>query len=174
MLMALLADGRRAAARVVVRRSRRADDFACDGHRARRAADGTCHDSRAARRVIEWRYLVVFLAAFVAGAINSVAGGGTLLSFPSLIWVGLPSTIANATSTVAIWPGSLGALWGYRRDLRGLPAATYSLIVPSILGGMVGAMLLVMTPTDGVRSAHPAPDSLRHAALHAAGTGAAR
>jgi len=93
------------------------------------------------------RYLVVFMVALVAGAINSVAGGGTLITFPSLIWVGLPSTIANATSTVAIWPGTLGALWGYRRDLGGLPAATYSLIVPSILGGIGGAILLVMTPT---------------------------
>jgi uncharacterized membrane protein YfcA len=92
-------------------------------------------------------YLVVFLAAFVAGAINSVAGGGTLITFPSLIWVGLASTIANATSTVAIWPGSLGALWGYRRDLRGLPPATYLLIVPSAIGGIIGAVLLVMTPT---------------------------
>lgn len=92
-------------------------------------------------------YFVVFAAAFVAGAINSVAGGGTLISFPSLIWVGLPSTIANATSTVAIWPGSLGGLWGYRRDLRGLPPATYALIVPSFFGGILGAVLLVMTPT---------------------------
>ena len=92
-------------------------------------------------------YLVVFVAAFVAGAVNSVAGGGTLISFPSLIWVGLPSTIANATSTVAIWPGSLGGLWGYRRDLRGLPPATYSLIIPSFIGGILGAVLLVMTPT---------------------------
>jgi len=93
-------------------------------------------------------YLVVFLSAFVAGAINSVAGGGTLVSFPTLIWIGLPSTIANATSTVAIWPGSLGGVWGYRRDLRGLPAATYLLIVPSLLGGIIGAVLLEMTPTD--------------------------
>ncbi len=92
-------------------------------------------------------YLVVFVAAFVAGAINSVAGGGTLISFPALIWVGLPSTIANATSTVAIWPGSLGGVWGYRRDLRGVPPVTYSLIVPSLLGGIIGAVLLEMTPT---------------------------
>jgi uncharacterized protein len=92
-------------------------------------------------------YVVVFMAAFVAGAINSVAGGGTLLTFPSLIWAGLASTIANATSTVAVWPGTLGALWGYRRDVQGLPVATYSLIVPSILGGIGGAILLVMTPT---------------------------
>jgi uncharacterized membrane protein YfcA len=93
-------------------------------------------------------YLVVFLAAFAAGAINSVAGGGTLISFPSLIWVGLPSTVANATSTVAIWPGSLGGVWGYRHDLRGLPNATYALIVPSLVGGIIGAVLLVLTPTD--------------------------
>lgn len=92
-------------------------------------------------------YAVVFLAAFVAGAINSVAGGGTLVSFPSLVWVGLPSTIANATSTVAIWPGSLGGMWGYRQDLRGLPGSSYVLIIPSLIGGAFGAVLLVMTPT---------------------------
>ena len=93
-------------------------------------------------------YLVVFIAAFIAGAINSVAGGGTLVSFPALIWVGLPSTIANATSTVAIWPGSLGGVWGYRHDLKGLPAATYALTIPSLIGGILGAILLVMTPTE--------------------------
>ena len=92
-------------------------------------------------------YLVVFIAAFVAGAINSVAGGGTLVSFPALVWVGLASTIANATSTVAIWPGSLGAIWGYRKDLGGLPPSTYALIIPSLAGGILGAVLLVMTPT---------------------------
>jgi uncharacterized membrane protein YfcA len=93
-------------------------------------------------------YVVVFAAAFVAGAINSVAGGGTLVTFPSLVWLGLPSTIANATSTVAIWPGLLGAMWGYRTNLGGLPRSAYSLIVPSLLGGIIGAILLVMTPTD--------------------------
>ena len=92
--------------------------------------------------------VIVFLAAFAAGTINSVAGGGTLISFPSLIWAGLPSTVANATSTVALWPGSLGGLWGYRRDVRGLPSATYSLILPSVVGGILGAVLLVMTPTN--------------------------
>ncbi|HET9469104.1 MAG TPA: TSUP family transporter, partial [Vicinamibacterales bacterium] len=81
-------------------------------------------------------FLIVFIAAFLAGAINSVAGGGTLLTFPALIWAGLPSTIANATSTVAIWPGSLGGVWGYRHDLPGLPKSTYSLIIPGVLGGI--------------------------------------
>ena len=54
---------------------------------------------------------MAFGAAFLAGAINSIAGGGTLVSFPTLIWLGLDSVTANATSTVAIWPGTLGSAW---------------------------------------------------------------
>jgi uncharacterized membrane protein YfcA len=92
--------------------------------------------------------LVAFGAAFVAGAINSVAGGGTLVSFPALIWLGLPSTIANATSTVAIWPGSLGGMLGFRRDLQGSAPRMYALIIPSLIGGIAGAVLLRMTPTS--------------------------
>jgi len=92
--------------------------------------------------------LVAFGAAFLAGAINSVAGGGTLVSFPVLIWLGLPSSIANATSTVAIWPGSLGGMLGFRRDLLYMPSRMYALIVPSLLGGVAGAILLRLTPTS--------------------------
>ena len=84
----------------------------------------------------------------MAGAINSVAGGGTLLTFPALIWVGMPSITANATSTVAIWPGSLGGMWGYRSELRGLTSRSYVLIVPSAIGGIIGALLLRLTPTE--------------------------
>jgi uncharacterized membrane protein YfcA len=84
----------------------------------------------------------------VAGAINSVAGGGTLLTFPALIWVGMPSITANATSTVAIWPGSLGGMWGYRKELRGLTSDSYVLIIPSAIGGIIGALLLRLTPTE--------------------------
>jgi uncharacterized protein len=78
---------------------------------------------------------------------NSVAGGGTLITFPILIWIGLPSITANATSTVGIWPASLGGIWGYRRELNGLTSRSYGLIVPSIAGGIIGAALLRMTPT---------------------------
>lgn len=88
-----------------------------------------------------------FGAAFLAGAINSVAGGGTLVSFPTLIWLGLNSVAANATSTVAIWPGTVGSVWGYRRELRGVPSRYLVMIVPSLLGGIVGAILLRWTPT---------------------------
>jgi uncharacterized protein len=96
---------------------------------------------------LSFPHLVAFGAAFVAGAINSVAGGGTLLTFPVLIWIGLPSITANATSTVAIWPGSLGSVWGYRRELRGLHPITYVLTIPSVVGGVIGAVLLQKTPT---------------------------
>ncbi|HET9831352.1 MAG TPA: sulfite exporter TauE/SafE family protein [Vicinamibacterales bacterium] len=92
--------------------------------------------------------LLAFGAAFLAGAINSVAGGGTLVSFPALIWLGLPSTTANATSTVAIWPGSLGGMLGFRDNLRGMDRRMYALIVPSLIGGISGAILLRMTPTS--------------------------
>ncbi len=87
-----------------------------------------------------------FAAAFVAGAINSIAGGGTLVSFPTLIWLGLDPVTANATNTVAVWPGSLGAMWGYRRELRETEPRMLVLVVPSIVGGIAGALLLRLTP----------------------------
>ncbi len=91
---------------------------------------------------------VALIAAFLAGAINSVAGGGTLVTFPALVWLGLPPVIGNATSTVAIWPGSLGGMWGYRRELKGTEARMWALVVPSLIGGMAGALLLRYTPPD--------------------------
>ncbi|MBM3776902.1 MAG: sulfite exporter TauE/SafE family protein [Acidimicrobiia bacterium] len=92
--------------------------------------------------------LIEFAAAFAAGAVNSVAGGGTLITFPTLVWLGLPSITANATNTVAIWPGSIGAMWGYRRELRTTPAPLWVLAIPSTAGGMMGAILLQLTPTE--------------------------
>jgi uncharacterized protein len=92
--------------------------------------------------------LLVFASAFGAGMINSVAGGGTLLSFPTLIWLGVPSVAANATSTVALWPGSLGGVWGFRRELREADRSLFTLAVPSLAGGLIGAMLLTRTPTE--------------------------
>ncbi|HUI81620.1 MAG TPA: sulfite exporter TauE/SafE family protein [Bryobacteraceae bacterium] len=87
-----------------------------------------------------------FGAAFLAGVINSVAAGGTLITFPTLIWLGLNSVTANATSTVAIWPGTLGSSWGYRRELRTAEPRLFLLVFPSLIGGLVGASLLRITP----------------------------
>lgn len=89
---------------------------------------------------------IAFCAAFLAGAINSVAGGGTLVSFPTLIWIGLPSVTANATSTVAIWPASLSSMLGYRRELRTADPRMLALVAPSLVGGIAGALLLRWTP----------------------------
>ena len=94
------------------------------------------------------RLALVVAAAAVSGVMNAVAGGGTLLTFPALIGLGIPPIIANATSTVALWPGALGSLWGYRRELAGARPWVVGFALPSLLGGLVGALLLVRTPAD--------------------------
>lgn len=91
-------------------------------------------------------FALAFAAAFLAGAINSVAGGGTLITFPTLVWLGLPSIVANATNTAAIWPGSLGGAWGYRKELMSSPLRLKLLAIPSLAGGVAGALLLHLTP----------------------------
>jgi hypothetical protein len=82
----------------------------------------------------------------LAGAANSIAGGGTLLTFPALLALGIPPITANATSTVALVPGSFSSMMGYRDSLRGVRPWLVSFAIPSLFGGAVGAWLLVMTP----------------------------
>ena len=89
----------------------------------------------------------MFGAAFAAGAINSIAGGGTLITFPVLIWLGLDPKVANGTSTVALWPGLFGGLYGYRRELEHSSPILIRLGLTSIVGGAVGAWLLIWTPS---------------------------
>ena len=90
--------------------------------------------------------LTVMAAAFAAGAINSIAGGGTLVSFPSLLGIGLTGQQANVTSTLALWPGSIGGFWGHREDLVGIREFAIRLMPPSLLGGALGAWLMLVTP----------------------------
>jgi len=77
---------------------------------------------------------------------NAVAGGGTLVTFPALVALGVPPITANATSTVALWPGTMASMWGYRAELRGAKAWARVWAIPSLLGGVIGASLLLVTP----------------------------
>jgi uncharacterized membrane protein YfcA len=91
----------------------------------------------------DWpRHLLLFCAAVLAGGINAVAGGGTLLSFPAALAWGLPSTIANATNTVAMSPGAFASAWAYRRELRADFGLAVRLAAPSIVGAVAGAAIL--------------------------------
>src|SRR5436305_2075703 len=90
---------------------------------------------------------LMFIAAFLAGVVNSIAGGGTLLTFPALIWLGLDPKVANATSTVALWPGLFGGLFGYRKELENSSTLLTRLGAVSVIGGAVGAWLLIATPS---------------------------
>lgn len=90
--------------------------------------------------------LLVFFAAMTAGAVNSVAGGGTLLTFPALLATGQPALIANATSTVALCPGSASSWWGYRHEIGGNRHAVLPMLILGVAGGITGSVLLLVTP----------------------------
>jgi uncharacterized membrane protein YfcA len=94
-----------------------------------------------------FHYVIMLFAAFAAGLINSIAGGGTLITFPVLIWVGLDPKVANATSTVALWPGLFGSLYGFRRELPNSFTILTRLGIISVAGGALGAWLLIWTPS---------------------------
>ncbi len=91
------------------------------------------------------RLLLASLAALIAGAVNAVAGGGTLLTFPALVAAGMSPLTANATSTVALLPGALASVAGYREALRGGRRWGWGLAIPSLVGGGIGAWLLLRT-----------------------------
>jgi uncharacterized membrane protein YfcA len=91
------------------------------------------------------KLISVVLVSAVAGVMNSIAGGGTLLTFPALVGLGISPIIANATSTVALWPGSISSMWGYRDELSGTMRWALGFAVPSLLGGGAGAWLLLHT-----------------------------
>lgn len=85
-------------------------------------------------------------AGFLAGGINAVAGGGSLISFPALLAAGVPSVPANVTNTVALWPGYVGGVVPYRRELRGERRRVVALGLTSLVGAVGGAVLLLTTP----------------------------
>jgi hypothetical protein len=96
--------------------------------------------------------VLLAVVAFVAAAVNSVAGGGTILTFPALTAILPPDpsrlVVANATSTIGLWPGALAAAWAYRGEREGQPPFTRWLVVPSVAGALVGAWLVVVLPPE--------------------------
>lgn len=90
----------------------------------------------------------LFFAALLAGAINAIAGGGTILTFPALLAFGVPAIQANATSTVALMLGILGSTYGYRSHLSAAAASIRKFGFVSVLGGLLGAILLTRTSEE--------------------------
>jgi uncharacterized protein len=93
-------------------------------------------------------YVILIFSSVIAGMINSVAGGGSLISFPTLLALGYPAIIANATNTAGIWPGSLSSAIVYRKDTEMYKGLLLTLVIPSVAGGLLGAVALVVTPPD--------------------------
>lgn len=89
--------------------------------------------------------LLLLAAGLAAGSINAVAGGGSLVSFPALLALGMPPLAANVTNSVAIWPGYVGTSWGYRRELRPQRRRILGLAPAALLGAVAGSVLLLQT-----------------------------
>lgn len=90
--------------------------------------------------------IFLFLAALIAGILNSIAGGGSFVSFPALLFAGLPAVQANATNTVALWPGLAASSLAYLKRLDVPRRLLVPLLVTSIVGGLAGGLLLIKTP----------------------------
>ena len=102
-----------------------------------------------------WEYLATAAAGGAAGAINAVAGGGTLVSFSALLGIGVPAVTANVTNTVALVPAYLAGSWGQRRDLRPQLGRARTLAVSALVGGLAGSILLVTIPAGAFERAAP-------------------
>jgi uncharacterized membrane protein YfcA len=90
--------------------------------------------------------IILFFAAGIAGTLNAIAGGGSFISFPALLFMRVPAVEANATSTVALWPGLAASTIAYLKRLNAPPRLLIPLLVTSIAGGFAGALLLLKTP----------------------------
>jgi uncharacterized membrane protein YfcA len=100
-------------------------------------------------------WIVLFVSAVLAGALNAVAGGGSFLTFPALMFVGVPPISANTTSTAALLPGVFASITGYREDFPNARSFVAWLSAASLIGGLAGAVLLLRTPEDAFRRLIP-------------------
>ena len=92
--------------------------------------------------------VVLVLAGLAAGGVNAVAGGGSLVSFPALLALGLPPLAANVTNSVAVWPGYVGTCWGYRDELRTQQRRLLALVPVAVVGAVIGCLLLLLTDDE--------------------------
>jgi|SRR5271165_6214905 len=99
-----------------------------------------------AHPLIHWQSLWLVVAAFLAGVLNAVAGGGSFLSFPALLGTGIMPVQANATNTVALWPGQLTSVAAYREDMRRNLRLVVPMSLAGVVGGSAGAVVLLNTP----------------------------
>ena len=99
--------------------------------------------------------VILTAAAFIAGAINAVAGGGSLISFPGLLLAGYGAKVSNVTNTVAIWPGTVGGSLAYRRELAGQGSNIMMIAVPMVAGGLAGSIILLSTPESAFEAIVP-------------------
>lgn len=95
---------------------------------------------------MDWHGVWLIVAAFLAGVLNAVAGGGSFLSFPAILGMGILPVQANATNTVAIWPGQLTSIAAYRDDVRKNLRVAWPMGLAGLLGGTAGAVVLLNTP----------------------------
>ncbi|MGA2277682.1 MAG: sulfite exporter TauE/SafE family protein [Terracidiphilus sp.] len=95
---------------------------------------------------IDWRWLWLSVASFLAGVLNAVAGGGSFLSFPAMLGMKILPVQANATNTLALWPGQLTSVAAYRDDIRKNPRLALLMAFAGLIGGTVGALVLLKTP----------------------------
>jgi uncharacterized protein len=102
-----------------------------------------------------WQGALVFVSGIWAGTINTVVGSGTLVSFPVLLSVGLPPVTANVSNTLGLFPGSSVGAYGYRRELRGQGRRALTLAVPTVIGGIGGAVLLLVLPSKAFKTIVP-------------------
>ncbi len=98
---------------------------------------------------------ILAASAFAAGLVNAVAGGGTLITFPALIATGVPPVAANATNTVALFPGQMASSFAYRSHIAEERERALMLAVPSVIGGILGAVLLLELPESTFKIAVP-------------------
>ncbi|MGE8528709.1 sulfite exporter TauE/SafE family protein [Chryseobacterium rhizosphaerae] len=95
-------------------------------------------------------YILLFLIGLIAGALNAAAGGGSFITFPAFIYAGVPPIQANASSTVALFPGSLASAWKFREYIQPFPNISIkAMLILTLLGGCAGGLLLLYTPSAG-------------------------